>query len=114
MRATLKPVSTEDPKGFAIAEADVLYRPLHVLFGFKDGVAKWTEEYVNRIHKPTVIDLNMVQAADTPWEELGFPGFDNSAEKAIVAQVQDLVQKGLRVTLTYTHMASFRVVRGLW
>ncbi|GAB1311942.1 hypothetical protein MFIFM68171_02152 [Madurella fahalii] len=118
MRSTLKSVSASDSgRRKPVMEDDIFYRPLHTLFGYRDAVSKWHEQYLQRIGKPNVIELDLVQAFDTQWADLGFPAFDSchqSLSGIDRANLRDMMNKGLKATLTYTHMEAFRVVRGLW
>ncbi|GAB1311944.1 hypothetical protein MFIFM68171_02154 [Madurella fahalii] len=115
MRSTLKTVNFQSPDREVVSADDIFYRPLHTLFGYRDAVAKWTEEWLTKRHHPSEIELDLLAAVKTPWRELGFPTFDaGTPTDALESTVERLVSSGLKVALTYTHLESFRVIRGLW
>lgn len=91
---------------------DIIYRPLHYLSGFTSDAAFWRKQYNTDIWKPSTMILNMQAAATKPWAALGFPDLDIAAQDldpAVLAHLDDW-----QVHLSYTHMATYPVYRGLW
>ena len=99
-----------------VKEGDIIYRPLHALPGFRIDGESWVAKYLNdRSHPHEVsLDLLLAMSPSCTWSSLGFPAFDALKPTTRESDVQALVKAGLRVTLSYTGIGSYQVVRGLW
>ncbi|KAG9517554.1 hypothetical protein KCU93_g8694, partial [Aureobasidium melanogenum] len=91
---------------------DIIYRPLHYLSGFTSDATFWRKQYNTDIWNPSIMVLNLQAAATRPWAALGFPALDDTTQDldhAVLAHLDDW-----QVHLSYTHMATYPVYRGLW
>ena len=100
------------------APKDVVYRPLHLLPGFKFSGEDWVDRGLKDQHDLTELPIDLLAGFTRTWQGLGFdkgkvPDRTFAKSSKEYQEIKETIA-GWKLTLKYTDMQAFEINRGLW
>ncbi|KAH6663233.1 hypothetical protein B0J14DRAFT_279213 [Halenospora varia] len=88
----------------------IFYRPQYSISGLDQRVESWISQYHRSEDEAVKLQLDLEEAKNTAWADLGFPHLDQDPTNA-----EDLeVTSDFDISLKLTGMQAFDVERGFW
>lgn len=118
MPCALQDVSIKTTEASGIVPTDIVYRPLHLLPGFKYAGDDWLAKGIRDrdANHLSEMRINLADGFTGSWKELGFPDVNDREYvegSSELTYILETVNKW-EMVLRYTDMQAFDINRGLW
>jgi hypothetical protein len=103
-------INGTSPQARQIDRDKVFYRPQYSISGLDQRVESWISEHGQNANESVKLQIDLENAKNTAWADLGFPHLDQDQVNA--QEVEDI--GSFNISLKVTGIQAFDVERGFW